>query len=1214
MDDTPLADLPAPIAAAIEDASHEAAQPQRRPLRHQPAGGVRIGFTDPPRQPSTRATVTSAHNRAAIYSSIAGDLAGFVLEEGRVEVTGRLFLGPKDRPLFDIPDTNDAIPSDVKRVSYGSVLDVCAAGRVAVKLDLKAAFRSVTVAEADRPALGIVVDGVSLRYSRLPFGLATSPRIFVDLLRRTLDSVAVPPDCVLTSYVDDIAIVAPTAAQCAHLFVTVVRALLDDGWRVAVAKTFARPTRHLLFLGFDVDVELKAVAITEARRDKLVASLATARDGAHGWRDQLQRALGVIAWAAPALRGSGFVVPPCYRALRSGTVDGEAIDAIDVLIAIVRAGTKPTLMRPPSRMVTVVTDAGDKAWCAALCEEGVIVAAHRGQLPPEATPWSSTAREALAVSEAIRAFRLADGPLIDLGVHVSTDSQALAASVNRGRSRSVEVHRAMKALAQWCSAGLRVSASWTRRSEGFQPLVDAGTASAPRIWSPSDGLGRWLRSLGWIDVHIGAGDRHRSLGHAYTADSDDSLRSAVLASRPPGWRIGWIGIGTDVRVAGLTVLCHPRWGTEITTVARLRTAGRVILLSRDSMSSRRAFDGWSGGTVTVLPVPPPYRWWTSTDGAMYIDDLIVVDWARSAPSAQQARSQKLRRLALSSAYNPGPQHPRPKRLLQDRGPEPPASIPRAAVPGTRHVGLLASLDRGSLPAPPTTPVALGMTPGGLLRSLRPAIPPPPRGPSSSAGLLRSLRPTTPRPPPEPPRRPPTATTPRPASHGTEKRCLLASLARPATPGTIDKSPPCVDSPRPPAPVPVHTTDPTCRLVVVLRAVADGHPLRLAGVGDQIGARADAAAARVRAARKRRKGAHPRARYAAIALADFVERLGDSDAAFSLAALDATAVAYADARIQGSDGLRQVEPSTVSEELSSVAAALRAAGLRDVPHYLGPRATDYLRARGASQRRDHSNALPLTLRWLLSVKPPAGSADHPVWASRVLQSGFMLRPGCVLRLRAGNLTPWGPGLILTWTARDKTRQGDVCADGDAIQPQWRVTGCAQPTVVAVVSDYLRRADSPSSLLFPGVTSRRVSAWLHRTRIVDSLETPRLTAHGFRLGTDMELHQLGVPAEVINLIGYWSREAAPGKSTKAYYNSVHVGAMYLATSRLGTSDVRHPAPGVHVGPEALHIRWEAEYPGYTASLPASLPPLRPAALAAARRGDDSSPSAQSSIDSN
>ena len=204
-----LSSIPPHLTRQVRLLEEEAALPQHRPLCVVPDGGVRIASADIMTGlegtvgPATR---TTAANRAAIYTAVVADVASGVLERGDVRVLGRIFVGPKSRALYDAEDVNNAIPQEERTVRYGSVADLVAAdGKVAVKLDLKSAFKSVDVDVRDRPLLGVEVDGVTLRHAKLPFGLATSPRLFVEALQRTMSKVALPEGTTAICYVDDIA-------------------------------------------------------------------------------------------------------------------------------------------------------------------------------------------------------------------------------------------------------------------------------------------------------------------------------------------------------------------------------------------------------------------------------------------------------------------------------------------------------------------------------------------------------------------------------------------------------------------------------------------------------------------------------------------------------------------------------------------------------------------------------------------------------------------------------------------------------------------------------------------------------------------------------------------------------------------------------------------------------------------------------------------------
>lgn len=1179
IDDVPLQNIGQEVARKIENLQARAAAPQPLPLRRLPLGGVRIGCGHVPPQPLPRPTTHSTDaTRPGLYDAVVADVASGALERGDARVFGRLFMGAKGRPLFDPSWTNTHIEPGAKAVAMGSVRDMTAAGVVATKMDLKSAFRSVVVHPDDRPLLGVELDGVALRYARLPFGLASSPRLFCLLLRETLADIPVPDGHAIIDYVDDIAVLGSDAQACATLTAVVAERLLDDGWRIACAKTFARPTKSLLFLGFAVNVPQKAVAITPPRLAKAIDWMDMVEGGTSGWRRVLEKLLGLAAWASPALRGAGFVAPPLYRALRLGAMDGEGLDALGLLREIFKAALLPTPLRPPQNMISLVTDAGDTAWCAALCCDGQIKAIHRGPLPQGGQEWSSTAREAVAVVEGVAAFG-AGLDLANTGVHVQTDSKALAFILNKGRTRSPEVARALERLQGLWKLGLKVEASWVRRSEGFQPTVDAGTARSS-CWRPGVGLLRWVQGRGPVDLHVGAASRQASIALRYTADIDDESRAEAIARLPGTW-CGWVGAGTDTPVHGLRVFCHPRWGQEPKVVRALRAAAEVLVLTKRTPALATLFAGWPGSVDAIRP-PLRHHWWIldshgRPEHTIRAPELVLLHWR--SPGASQAAADRELRLAQACALHPGPGPPKrrngriTRRHANPFGPPLPLgglareAAARLDAEWTRHARqILTQADPTyRLTVHPPQDALATLTDEGTASMVRTwAVLP------LQAGWPHAARNTD-------------------GVAAPHFGATAAQATHVPPPGTVG---PCATTcghttTRGPAPQ---------RLVDLLRTIGSGCPAMDQAVGPQILQQAAAAFERVATARRRRRRGRTRAELAAQALASYAVAHGAVDAPATPGAIDALAISYADARIQGIRDMRPVAPSTVAEEMSSLAAALRAHGFH-VEAYLGPMTAAYLRARGASQRSDVSNALPLLLKWLLSVEPERDDQTHAIWASRVAQSGFMLRPGVAGKLRKGNLVPWGPGYVLTWPARDKTRPGDVCQPDGLPQRLWRVTACGHPAVRRVLDHYRANATGPGELLWPQATPAATMAWLRQVRPVEAEETPRLTAHGFRLGCDLELHELGAPPDVINVLGWWAQESTPGKATRAYYSSTHLGRMMMVTAQLGQSTTAHPAPGVHSGTPAPTVVWEALWETYATTLPARPPAIRQAAYAAA-----------------
>ena len=458
------------------------------------AGGVDpfMGAADadlPGRQDQPPHTRTGAVDRRPLYEAIVAQVASGHVERGEATVLGRLFLGPKGRPLLDPAAANAAIPPACRAVRYGRLCDLLGPGvAFGVKADLKAAFASVPVAESRRPLLGFEVDGVVLRYRVLPFGLATSPRLFVEQLRRTLSHVPREPTAAVVDYVDDVGVAAATPEAACRQLIAIITALRRDGWRVAVGKTHARPTPGLVFLGWHLQLATRHVSLTPSRREKILSWL----DDAPRHRRSLEKLLGVTSWAAPVLRCVGLVLPPLWRVAHGGAAWGEeAAVALDTLRSIIDRCTTPVpLDFVPARIVSIVTDASDGAWAWALVEKGDVRRMGRGSLSSGQAAWSSTAREAVAVVSALEELGLTDAT--DVLVEVGTDSQSLARILTVGRTRSPEVARALRVIVDLAQKGTVVRSSWCRRTDGLQPWSTrprhpSGTGTRPRPCDATSG-------------------------------------------------------------------------------------------------------------------------------------------------------------------------------------------------------------------------------------------------------------------------------------------------------------------------------------------------------------------------------------------------------------------------------------------------------------------------------------------------------------------------------------------------------------------------------------------------------------------------------------------------------------------------------------------------------------------------------------------------------
>ena len=1091
-------------------------------------GGVFIGgmgaplaataFDPQALDPRAWASKSDERSKLALYRELLADLAAGALEQGEVLVGGRVFVGPKERLIYDPAAVNDAIPDEAKTVRYGKSRDAFIPGVVCgVKTDLKAAFKSVPVAVTDRRYLGLTVDGVTLRYARLPFGLATSPKLFGNMLRRSLEACPVPRGVARVDYVDDIAFTAPDAATAISALKSTVTALTADGWRIACGKTFGRPAERLVFLGMVLDLPGRAVSITQMKQAEMLKKLDDVKSGSgpgNRFR-QLQKLLGWLSWAAPTMRGIGFYLPALWAALRDRRWSDEADVSMSSVRSMLEFAHNPAPIDRPSRHAVVVADAGESGWTVAMLNAvGEVQVMDRGEIPSGLLGSSSTAREAVA---AVRAAHLLASKGVDLTrttLHLSTDSQALAACLSSERTRSPEVASVLQGLVGLMRRGMGLKASWARRSTGLQPLVDAATATH-RAWHPGPALTAWLRAeYPDVDVHAGAGSSDVSVGRAFTSTVTDAVRLQVLAARPASWS-GWVGSGCDFDARGRSVLVHPLWHRVRETVLRLHDARVIHVVTRRRHCTPDVFESLPGKVSVRVPPPQAMVWVGDEDGRAddrkirRFSDLIVVSYT---PGRAQASAERFLRDAMACNLHPGPTQrngasDRPERVAAAEAWKPDAAAaPRAPLRPRRRASLTAGTN--------------------------------------------STRPTTLR-------------VPRLNANGSATESEDGSDA-PHAAGSDEQRSAARGRERKRARSPHQCYHVTARTVQdVLRGVVEGAYFLGRDLSPFAQKEAEKVMIELDQARKARRLGDAAPRAARYMLA-WMDRKGYPPEPSTADAWAGVTLAYARARMRGKvpGAAAQLAPQSMAHELSALNAALSRRGIVLGP-YMGSEIKMLVRERGGLQRLQNASAMPIYLAWLLSpgVEPSETHApgDHEAWASRVLQSAFALRTAIVSALRHDDLREWGVGLLLRWRHADKTRKGDVLDPQRTLQD--RTTAIGHQRAIAIIRRYWLRARVGNRRVFPNTTPAVALEWTKRAFNGKVCAGLYVGTHGFRRATNIELQALGAPEAMVNTMAWWKGPGPAAAGMAAHYGSASLAMMMVVTSRLGAFVAEHASPSTH-----------------------------------------------------
>ena len=171
----------------------------------------------------------------------------------------------KPRLVHDLRAVNVfLLPSTV---DYDRVTKALCGARFAAKLDILAAFKHCALRAQDSRKLAFCVDGVIFRWRTLNFGCSQSPELFAAALAAVFRELrAAGVVCVV--YVDDILVMADSVQDLDAATVRVMKGLREEGWYIALDKTFLFAHSKIPFLGLIVDLvdDCLRVSISKASR------------------------------------------------------------------------------------------------------------------------------------------------------------------------------------------------------------------------------------------------------------------------------------------------------------------------------------------------------------------------------------------------------------------------------------------------------------------------------------------------------------------------------------------------------------------------------------------------------------------------------------------------------------------------------------------------------------------------------------------------------------------------------------------------------------------------------------------------------------------------------------------------------------------------------------------------------------------------------------
>jgi len=462
--------------------------------------GYRLEFSCPPPPPPSRVRTTPVP-RESLRARTLSDEISLLLRKGaivplrsseRTRFSSTFFLAPKKggtwRPILNLKPLNEFIrPPHFRMETLAVILPQLRPGDWAASIDLTDAYLHIPIHRNDSQFLCFRYQGITYRFTCLPFGLSTAPRVFTRVTR-IMVSFLRRRGVRVHAYLDDWLIVGSSYQEALEDTQTTLDLTRELGWLVNQSKSELTPSQYIHYLGARIDFIQGRAFPSEERLVALASGVALLRDHspqtARAWLVLLgflaslvdlvpdcrlymrPIQLHLLAFFRPASRNLKVLIPPAphlYQVFQWWCDRGNSARGVEFRSS------------PPTFCLT--SDASLEGWgahaegaaLAHLWEEGL-----RG-----------THINVLELLAVFRALRLLQARVRGRSVLVRCDNTAAVSYINRqGGTRSLSLWSVTWDLFQWCRTH-RVTLRAVHLPGKENSIADALSriAQSPTEWS-----------------------------------------------------------------------------------------------------------------------------------------------------------------------------------------------------------------------------------------------------------------------------------------------------------------------------------------------------------------------------------------------------------------------------------------------------------------------------------------------------------------------------------------------------------------------------------------------------------------------------------------------------------------------------------------------------------------------------------------------------------
>lgn len=423
--------------------------------------GVKISFEEGlvPCQTHYRPSIFNAQEELIVRKEIKTLLDKGVIKQSHHEpgeFISTIFLRPKPdgtfRMILNLKEFNQSVEHHhFKMNTLDTVTKMIKPGCYMASVDLKDAYYTVPIHKDHQKFLKFEFKGCLYKYTCLPNGLSSAPRIFTKMLKPVYSTLH-NQGHISMGYIDDSYLQGDTRDECRCNIVSTATLFTELGFYIHPNKSVFVPTQTLTFLGFILDSVKMTISPTPEKVEKIVKACCQMVKKAKPLILDVARVIGLIISMFPGAEYG----PLHYRVLEHDKTNALAANAGDfnmpmklskasiqeLLWWITYAPQAQKHISYPTPSMIIQTDASKKGWGAVLDGQKI-----GGRWTPSEALKHINLLELQAAFFGLKSF--ADH-IRGIHIQLQVDNTTAVAYVNNmGGSKSLELDQLAKDLWEW---------------------------------------------------------------------------------------------------------------------------------------------------------------------------------------------------------------------------------------------------------------------------------------------------------------------------------------------------------------------------------------------------------------------------------------------------------------------------------------------------------------------------------------------------------------------------------------------------------------------------------------------------------------------------------------------------------------------------------------------------------------------------------------------